>query len=117
MTLLLRLLWAAALVLPAFGAEAGVVLTTIHSFQVFPNGENPAAPLVQGSDGNLYGTTENGGTNGAGTVFKISTNGVLTTLYSFTGGNDGASHGGCDPADYWECIWNLHGSLSERMVG
>ena len=31
-----------------------------------------------------------GGTNGYGTVFKISTNGALTTLYSFTGGNDGA---------------------------
>ena len=32
-----------------------------------------------------------GGTNGGyGTVFKISTNGALTSLYSFTGGNDGA---------------------------
>jgi uncharacterized repeat protein (TIGR03803 family) len=51
---------------------------------VYPNG------LVQGSDGYLYGTTAYGGTNGAGTVFQISTNGALTNLYSFTGTNDGA---------------------------
>jgi uncharacterized repeat protein (TIGR03803 family) len=39
---------------------------------------------VQGSDGYLYGTTVNGGTNGGnGTVFKISTDGALTTLYAF----------------------------------
>ena len=49
------------------------------------------AGLVQGSDGNFYGTTSSGGTNNTGTVFKISTNGVLTSLYSFTGGNDGAT--------------------------
>jgi uncharacterized repeat protein (TIGR03803 family) len=87
--LLIRLLWAAALVPPTFGAQAGVVFTSLHSFQVFYNGENPYAGLVQGSDGNFYGTTYQGGTNGAGTVFKISTNGALTSLYSFTGGNDG----------------------------
>jgi uncharacterized repeat protein (TIGR03803 family) len=77
-----RLLWAAALMLPAFGAQAGVVLTTLHSFQFFPNGENPLSGLVQGSDGFFYGTTYQGG-NGLGTVFKISTNGALTTLYEF----------------------------------
>ena len=50
---------------------------------------DPDAALVQGSDGNFYGTTSAGrrlrhGTYGYGTVFKISTNGALTTLYSFT---------------------------------
>ena len=49
----------------------------------------PHAGLVQGSDGNFYGTTVGGGTNGPGTVFKISATGALTTLYSFTGGKDG----------------------------
>jgi uncharacterized repeat protein (TIGR03803 family) len=88
--LLMRLLWAAVLVLPAFGAQAAAVFTSLHSFTVFPNGAYPAAALVQGSDGNFYGTTQGGGTNGAGTVFQISTNGALTSLYSFTGGNDGA---------------------------
>src|SRR5208282_1590558 len=39
--------------------------------------------LVQGSDGYFYGTTTGGGTNSEGTVFRISTNGALTILYSF----------------------------------
>jgi hypothetical protein len=70
LALLMRLLWAAALVLPAFGAQAGVVFTNLHSFQIFTNGANPAAALVQGSDGSFYGTTSGGGTNGGhGTVF------------------------------------------------
>jgi len=38
-----------------------------------------------------YGTTQSGRTNGSGTVFTISSNGALTSLYSFTGGNDGGS--------------------------
>jgi uncharacterized repeat protein (TIGR03803 family) len=43
-------------------------------------------------NGNLYGTTAGGGTNGGyGTVFQISSTGALTSLYSFTGGNDGAN--------------------------
>jgi uncharacterized repeat protein (TIGR03803 family) len=88
--LLMRVFWVAALALPAFGAQAGVVFSRLHSFQDFPNGANPYAGLVQGSDGNFYGTTFNGGTNGGnGTVFKISTNGALTSLYSFTSGDDG----------------------------
>ncbi len=90
LALLLRLLWAAALALPVFGAQAAVVFTNLHSFGVFTNGANPSAALVQGSDRSFYGTTSGGGTNGGGTVFKISTDGVLTTLYSF-GGSDGAN--------------------------
>src|ERR1017187_4426455 len=80
----LPLLWATALLLPAFAAQAGAVFTNLYSFQVsYPNGAFPSAALVQGSDGYFYGTA-------SGTVFRISTNGALTTLYSFSGGNDGA---------------------------
>jgi uncharacterized repeat protein (TIGR03803 family) len=87
--LLIRLLCAAASVLPAFGAQAGVVFTTVYSFTGGEDGANPMAGLVQGSDGNFYGTTSNGGTNNSGTVFKISAAGALTSLHSFTGTNDG----------------------------
>jgi len=88
--LLTRLLCAALLVLPVFGAQAGVVFTSLHLFQTFTNGAYPNQ-LVQGSDGDFYGTAYTRGANNYGTVFKISTNGVVTSLYSFTGGNDGAN--------------------------
>jgi uncharacterized repeat protein (TIGR03803 family) len=57
---------------------------TIASFNE-TNGANPVGSLVQGADGNFYGTTAGGGTNfgGPGTVFKVSTGGALTTLHDF----------------------------------
>jgi uncharacterized repeat protein (TIGR03803 family) len=71
---------------------AGVV-TTLASF-TGANGANPVAALVQGSDGNFYGTTSAGGSTyvdslnrGDGTVFEVTPAGVLTTLASFTGAN------------------------------
>ena len=41
------------------------------------------ASLIQGSDGNLYGITNDGGSHALGTVFKITTAGMLTTIYNF----------------------------------
>ena len=64
---------------------------SLYLFTGGNDGGEPNAGLIQGSDGNFYGTTSGGGANGYGTVFKISTTGVLTSLYSFTGGNDGAN--------------------------
>ncbi len=60
-------------------------LTTLHSFSG-PDGGFPSAALLQAIDGNLYGTTLSGGVNSGagGTVFKITTSGTLTTLYSFS---------------------------------
>lgn len=72
------------------------VLASIYSFCAsgFPctDGSYPEAGLVAASDGDFYGTTSGGGTNEQGTVFKITTQGVLTTLYNFcsvTGCADG----------------------------
>jgi uncharacterized repeat protein (TIGR03803 family) len=56
--------------------------TVLDSFD-FTNGDTAYGGLVQATDGNLYGTTASGGANGGGTVFKITPNGALTTLYSF----------------------------------
>jgi uncharacterized repeat protein (TIGR03803 family) len=58
--------------------------TTLYVFDG-THGQRPFAPLVQGTDGNLYGTTFLGGAGGLGTVFKITTKGEITTLYSFHG--------------------------------
>jgi len=51
-----------------------------------PDGAGPYAPLIQGSDGYFYGTTQSGGTTGSGTVFKVTRAGVETVLHSFSGG-------------------------------
>jgi uncharacterized repeat protein (TIGR03803 family) len=88
--LLVRLLCAATFVLPVFCAHAAVVFTSLYSFTGGADGSGPLAALVQDSDGSFYGTTPYGGTHGGGTVFQMSTNGALTSLYSFPGGNDGA---------------------------
>jgi uncharacterized repeat protein (TIGR03803 family) len=60
-------------------------LTTLHTFNAGGTGEGnyPQAGLVQGTDGNLYGTTAYGGASGYGTIFKITPAGTLTTLHSF----------------------------------
>jgi uncharacterized repeat protein (TIGR03803 family) len=56
----------------------------LHTF-TGPDGVNPIGQLVQGTDGDLYGTTLDGGANGVGTIFKISTTGDFTLLYTFDG--------------------------------
>ncbi len=53
------------------------------------NGANPTAAPVQGADGRFYGTTFRGGAVGAGTVFVMTAEGALTTLYSFAFEGDG----------------------------
>ena len=61
-------------------------LMTLYNFcprSGCPDGLHPSAELVQAANGDLYGTTSEGGANGLGTVFKITPSGTLTTLYSF----------------------------------
>ncbi len=73
---------------PNTGAE-----TIVYSFAGgASDGANPYAGLIQASDGNFYGTTANGGINGDGTVFEISSGRTESILHSFTGGStDGAN--------------------------
>ncbi|HTA24551.1 MAG TPA: choice-of-anchor tandem repeat GloVer-containing protein [Terriglobales bacterium] len=66
-----------------FEFTSGHTLTTLHSFDG-TDGANPYAGLIQAGDGNFYGTTYSGGANqSAGTVFRITPTGTLTTLYNF----------------------------------
>jgi uncharacterized repeat protein (TIGR03803 family) len=57
--------------------------TNLHIFADESLGGYPYAPLVQGTDGNLYGTATVGGTNAGGTAFQITTKGRLTVLFNF----------------------------------
>ena len=57
---------------------AGIV-TTLHSFQGFPDGANPYGGLVKAPDGSFYGTTYIGGTNNLGAVFRLTLLGTSTT--------------------------------------
>jgi len=70
-------------------ATAPAQLTVLHTFNG-SDGASPAAGLVQDSAGNMYGTTLYGGTAGYGTVFELDSLGNFTSIYSFTGGADGA---------------------------
>src|SRR5437773_2279291 len=69
-------------------AADGQSFELIHSFQG-PDGANPLSRLVQGSTGNLYGTTgrHNGGPEWYGTVFQMSPEGAVSTLVAFTNVN------------------------------
>ena len=85
-----------------FKITPGGTLTTLFTFSG-PNGNYPNA-LIQGANGNLYGTTRYGGTgpctlppetgypeeDGCGAVFEITPGGALTVLYSFQGADDGS---------------------------
>lgn len=63
------------------------VETVLHSFTgstTAPvDGSTPHGSLIQGTDGNFYGTTQQGGANNAGTVFMITPGGAVTVLHSF----------------------------------
>ena len=84
----LALFAATAMALPA------QTFTTLHSFDG-GDGENPQiAVLVQGIDGNLYGTMPSGGAYSGGTVFKITPSGTFTTIYNF------CSQSGCSDGKY-----------------
>jgi uncharacterized repeat protein (TIGR03803 family) len=67
----------------AFRITAQGTLTTLHSFAPPGDGSAPYEGLIQGTDGNFYGTTIGGGYPGWGIVFKMNSSGTLTVLHSF----------------------------------
>ena len=83
------ILAATVAILFAAGAMAAS-FQVLHSFSG-PEGETPAAPLVQGTDGFFYGVAAHGGDftvlppDGGGTVFRMDASGTVTTLHTFRG--------------------------------
>ena len=61
------------------------VLSNLYSFTGGPDGASPDG-LLLGSDGNFYGVTSGGGTEGDGTIFKITPAGILSTVFNIEGG-------------------------------
>lgn len=107
----------------------------IHTFQpvgrAFPSGENPAIALLQGPDGNLYGVTEQGGTNNFGVLYKLASSGGFQVLYNFcslpncadaavpiTLANDGNFYGVADTTYFRitpQGVWSAIGTLSQSV--
>ncbi len=86
-----------------FKVSPSGVVSSLHVFSNHSDGCGYALPLIRGNDGNFYGvmsdcglpdTTLGGGlpqTNGKGTIYQITPNGVFAKLYTFLGGTDGSN--------------------------
>ncbi len=87
--------WRSTQCMPSSGSGTvfkvnGDTVTYIHTFNG-SDGSQPYGGLVQAGDGSLYGTTSAGGAKNAGTIYRITPGGSFTTVYTFTGGADGAN--------------------------
>lgn len=91
---------------------------TLYAFQGAPDGVFPYGAVLFDTAGNIYGTTYYGGTNGLGTVYRLSRAGggqwSETVLYSFKSGTDGNSSISNLVAD---AAGNLYGTTSEGGLG
>jgi uncharacterized repeat protein (TIGR03803 family) len=72
-----------------FRVETNGSFTKLHDFNGTNDGANPNAALVMGPEGALYGSTQNGGSAGYGTLFRLEASGTFTELHDFTGISDG----------------------------
>jgi uncharacterized repeat protein (TIGR03803 family) len=94
-------------------------LSTLYSFTCLEDGKNPYGGVTLDAADNLYGTTVAGGSggtcagDGCGTVYELSKSGnswIQTTLYNFTGGNDGSGPGG---VVVFDTSGNLYGTTPD----
>ena len=81
----------------------------LHSFAGSPDGAFPElGHLLMDAKGNLYGTAEEGGANGIGTLYKLAPNGKLTVLHSFPAGSEDGCYPHGTPA--MDSAGNLYGT-------
>ncbi len=104
------------------GANGGAAETVLYNFTGNPNGANPVGDLTLDDAGNLYGATENGGLNNAGTVFELSPPSspggawAETVLYSFNPA-DNVSDGVPQAGLVFDSAGNLYGTASGSQGG
>ncbi len=73
----------------AFRIDTAGNLTSLHDFSGGSDGSQPIANLIQTSDTNFYGTSQGGGANDGGTVFRMTSAGAVTTLHDLGGTGNG----------------------------
>jgi uncharacterized repeat protein (TIGR03803 family) len=93
-----------------FEITSGGKEKVLHSFLNGNDGFEPEGVLTEDAKGNFYGTTVEGGSSSAGTIFKLAADGNETVLYSFTGGSDGAYP---DSALIMDSAGNLYGTTPQ----
>lgn len=111
-------------VVATVGGPAGAVLTALHGFRGSPGDGSNWSTITQAADGNFYGTSVTGGpssaacnTNltGCGLLFKLTTSGAFTVLYTFTGST--ADHNATPIYPYGALLQasdgNFYGTTSE----
>jgi uncharacterized repeat protein (TIGR03803 family) len=106
------LLFAVVLGCAAIPVVQAQTYSVVHNFIGGKDGWYPNGDMIHDAAGNMYGTTNNGGgSNEAGTVFKLDPTGTETILYAFTGQSDGAA-----PASplFRDPTGNLYGTTFER---
>ena len=94
--------------------------TVLYSFAGDPDGAEPVyGNLLMDKSGNLYGTTQGGGSSNRGSGWELSAKGTETLLYSFTGGSDGGGNdvGGADLSLVMDTNGNLYGTTERGGVG
>ena len=74
----------------AYSVSSTGVFNILHTF-TGPDGTDPVGALVQGNDGNFYGTTFTGGSNNFGVIYKMTPSGAVTVLHNFDKNPEGAS--------------------------
>ena len=95
------------------------VVTVLHGFTDPGRATAPRADSSQGSDGNFYGTTEDGGTSNLGAIYRVTPAGDFTVLHQFTGSHPTGPTDGAQP--FGEMILasdgNFYGTTSGGGTG